>query len=87
MLMLICKHDKKVYLMLYEPHGADGTEITDRVISDQYKLMKSKFINFIKAVIIKYGKIGEKNIIVVNSYEISLKKGIQNYMKDNHGFC
>lgn len=75
----------KVYLMLYEPHGAQGIQIQSDEIKEQYKIMKGEFIEFVKRVIRTVK--GEVTFINAPSYQISQKTGIQMYMKDKHGFC
>ena len=81
-MLLIYKGSTKVYIMLYEPHGADGLRIQEPY-NTQYKAMKKQFIWFVTAIINKKGKTVEQ----IKSGNISVPRGIQIYMGDKHGYC
>ena len=83
-MLLIYKGISKVYIMLYEPHGAEGLRMSeDR--KTQYNKMNNDFIDFMEGVISSQEK--EREVQIVNSYKISERIGIQRYMKDRNGYC
>ena len=76
----------KVYLMLYEPHGAEGIRSDNDETKAQYVQMNTQFIEIVKNTI---KSIAPKDVTFtqVEPYNISQEKGIQIYMNDRHGFC
>ena len=88
--MLVIYREKltsnKVYLMLYEPHGAKGIRSDNAETKAQYVKMNTQFIEFVKNTI---KSIAPKDVTFtqVEPYNISQEKGIQIYMNDRNGFC
>jgi hypothetical protein len=85
-MLLVYKGQTKIYLMLYEPHGAQGLQSSSEGPKEQYNIMKTHFINFMKNLIETTGKT-KKIVELVDPKKISPKEGIQTYMKDRNGYC
>jgi hypothetical protein len=83
-MLLIYKGQTKIYLMLYEPHGAKGLQIEDEY-KLQYKNMTDQFITFLTGIIRQTGE--RREIIRLPAYNISESRGIQRYMRDTDGYC
>jgi hypothetical protein len=87
-LLLVYKGHRNIFLILYEPHGAQGVQSSEGPVN-QYNQMKSQFINFLTAVINDEEKKSPTPRAVLNRSpnEISPKKGIQSFMQDRNGYC
>jgi uncharacterized protein YnzC (UPF0291/DUF896 family) len=89
-ILLVYKGASTTYLILYEPHGAQGTQTSEGPVI-QYNQMKSEFIEFLTGVInnIEKSKLEGKNrtVRLIPSIQISPEKGIQTFMKDRNGYC
>ena len=81
-MLLVYKGIKTTYLMLYEPHGAQGVQSSEGSV-EQYQIMKKAFIKFIQNVI----KTRNSQVETVYPTKISPQEGIQSYMKDRNGYC
>ena len=81
-MLLVYKGISKVYLILYEPHGAQGLGSSEGP-QQQYKTMKKDFIDFMEKLIKNQGKTVE----ILSNEKISETEGIQSYMKDTNGYC
>ena len=90
-MLLVYKGEHKVYIMLYEPHGAQGVQVSNPQRKPQYDQMNTEFIDFMIALINSEEKkirgINARNVVKVDSYNISANVGIQSYMKDRNGYC
>jgi len=84
-MLLVYKGVSKVYIMLYEPHGAEGVKMSDEK-NRQYNQMNSEFMVFIQNVINERST-DKRPIEIVKPYNISTNVGIQRYMKDKNGYC
>ena len=87
-MLLIYKGLSNVYIMLYEPHGAEGVKVSNCERKNQYDQMNREFMVFIQNVINKAeSKTDKRPIKIVEPYNISTNVGIQRYMKDKNGYC
>jgi hypothetical protein len=92
-MLLIYKGKTSTYLMLYEPHGAQGLQSSKPHIVKQYNDMTRSFITFLAGVInVEEGREGRKrrkarSVEIVNPTTISERIGIQQYIKDRNGYC
>ena len=90
-MLLIYKGKTTTYLMLYEPHGAEGVQSPKDYIALQYSDMTNSFIKFLTGVIqpihkeIERGN--ERTVVVMSAYNVSEREGIQKFMKDKNGYC
>ena len=87
-MLLVYKGVSEVYIMLYEPHGAQGVQSSEGP-QQQYKTMKTHFINFMKELIIskETQSVKKRTVKIVDPKKISEPQGIQSYMKDRNGYC
>ena len=87
-MLLIYKGISKVYIMLYEPHGAEGLSMAE-FRKTQYNKMNNDFIKFMQDLIESQEKErhDRREVKIVRSYQISEAIGIQRYMRDKNGYC
>jgi hypothetical protein len=88
-MLLIYKGETSTYLMLYEPHGAEGIQSPNKDIVKQYKEMTDSFIKFLAGVIQCNHRVTRniRTVKIVEAKKISEPIGIQTYIKDRNGYC